>query len=160
MKRNNLYSAIFAMSFILMSLACSSSDDNNENNDNSQEISQIISDMQSGIWIITSYIDSGNNETNDFYGYNFTFSDNGTLVATNDTITYIGTWSITNDSNSSDDSNRDIDFSISFPVTDNNDFEDLNDEWDIVSHNNGTMSLIDISGGDGSTDTLIFEKIN
>lgn len=143
-----------------MSSTCSSDDDGSNQNDNSQEIAEIESEIESGTWRITSYIDSGNDETNDFNGYNFTFSTNGTLTATNGTTTYTGTWSVTDSSNSSDDSNDedDIDFNIFFPVPESNDFEDLNDDWDIVSHNDTMLSLIDISGGNGGTDTLVFQK--
>ena len=143
-----------------MSSTCSSDDDGSNQNDNSQEIAEIESEIESGTWRITSYIDSGNDETNDFNGYNFTFSTNGTLTATNGTTTYTGTWSVTDSSNSSDDSNDedDIDFNIFFPAPESNDFEDLNDDWDIVSHNDTMLSLIDISGGNGGTDTLVFQK--
>ncbi|WP_282042446.1 hypothetical protein [Winogradskyella flava] len=159
MKRKWFYRSLFVLSLAAMILACSY-DDDDQNDDNSQEISQIENNVQSGTWRVSSYIDSGDNETSDFNGYNFTFGTDGALVATNGTITYNGTWSVTDSSNSSDDSNsdNDIDFNIFFPVPDDNDFEDLNDDWDIVSHNSTTLSLMDVSGGDGSTDTLVFQK--
>ena len=71
-----------------------------------------------------------------------------------------GTWSVTDDSNSSDDSSSDddIDFNIFFPVPDSNDFEDLNDDWDIVTTTSTRIELIDIRGGNGGTDMLTFEK--
>lgn len=160
MKSKLFYGFLLMMSFSLMSSACSSDDDGNNQNDNSQEIAQIENAIELGTWLITSYIDSGQNETNDFNGYNFTFATDGTLTATNGTTTYIGNWSVTDSSNSGDDSNSndDIDFNISFPVPDTNDFEDLNDDWDIVSHSDTMISLIDISGGNGGTDTLVFVK--
>ena len=159
MKKGLFYGMLLMLNFTLMSSMCSSDDDNSSSNDNSAEILQITNAMQVGTWRITSYVDSGQNETNDFNGYNFTFSANGTLTATNGTTTYTGSWSVT-DSNSNDDSssNDDIDFNISFPVPDTNVFEDLNDNWDIVLHNSTTINLIDISGGNGGTDTLTFEK--
>ena len=39
-----------------------------------------------------------------------------------------------------------------------NDFEDLNDDWDIISQSSSKIELIDISGGNGGTDYLTFEK--
>ena len=153
MKRRLFYGILLMMSLSLMFSACSSDDDGSNSNDNSQEIAQIESAIESGTWRITSYIDSGQTETNDFNGYDFTFAANGTLTATNGTTTYVGSWSVT-DSSSDDD----IDFNISFPVPDTNDFEDLNDDWDIVTHSDTMISLIDISGGNGGTDTLVFEK--
>tara|TARA_Y100000780_G_C13673105_1_gene413198 strand:+ start:1186 stop:1698 length:513 start_codon:yes stop_codon:yes gene_type:complete len=158
MKNNLLYAIIIMVSISLMSSTCSSDDDGNNSNNNSQEIAQIESQVELGTWIVLSFIDSGQDETNDFNGYGFTFASDGTLTATNGTTTYTGTWSIT-DSNSNDDSSDDIDFNIFFPVPDNNDFEDLNDDWDVVSHSATTISLIDISGGNGGTDTLVFTKL-
>jgi len=115
---------------------------------------QIQNITQSGVWIITNFNDSGNNETGHFRCYSFSFSPNGTLVATDGVNTYNGIWSIT-DSNSNDDSQDDLDFNINFNLT--NEFEDLNDDWDIISYNSNTISLIDISGGNGGTDLLTFE---
>ena len=152
---------LFMLSFSLMSSMCSNDDDGGStNNDNSQQIAQIENTAESGTWRITNFNDSGQNETSDFNGYDFTFNPDGTLVATNGSDTISGTWSVTDDSNSSDDSSSDddIDFNIFFPVPDSNNFEDLNDDWDIVSTSSTTIELIDISGGNGGTDLLTFEK--
>lgn len=158
MKYRIFYSFLIMLSFSLMSSTCSSGD--SPSNDNSQEIIEIENTAESGTWIISSYVDSGQDETNDFNGYVFTFAANGTVTATNGTTTYNGTWSVSDSSNSSDDSSSDddIDFNLSFPVPDTDDFEDLNDDWDIVGYSATTISLIDISGGNGGTDTLVFQK--
>ena len=158
MKNTILFGFLIMLSLSLMSATCSS-DDPVPSNDNSQEIIEIENTAESGTWIITSYVDSGQDETNDYNGYEFTFAANGTVTATNGTTIYNGTWSVT-DSNSSDDSSSDddIDFNISFPVPETDDFDDLNDDWDIVNYSSTTISLIDISGGNGGTDTLVFQK--
>lgn len=151
---------ILMLSLTLMSAMCSSDDDDGTPNNNSQQIADIEDDVQSGTWIITYFVDSGQNETSDFNGYNFTFNTNGSLVATNGTNTMTGTWSITDDDSSDDDgsSSSDIDFNIFFPVPDTSDFEDLNDDWDIVTSTSTRIELIDISGGNSDTDLLTFEK--
>lgn len=151
---------ILMLSLTLMSAMCSSDDDDGTPNNNSQQIADIEDDVQSGTWIITNFVDSGQNETSDFNGYNFTFNTNGSLVATNGTNTMTGTWSITDDDSSDDDgsSSSDIDFNIFFPVPDTSDFEDLNDDWDIVTSTSTRIELIDISGGNSDTDLLTFEK--
>ncbi len=96
-------------------------------------------------------------ETNDFSGFDFTFEGTGKLTATNGTETFEGTWSITDsDPNDDDASDDDLDFNINFDLT--NDFEDLNDDWDFISRSATKIELIDISGGDGGTDLLTFEK--
>lgn len=161
MKNTFFYSLLAMLSFSLMSFTCSNDDDDGSPNNNSQQIAQVVNTVESGTWRITNFNDSGQNETSDFNGYDFSFNSDGSLVATNGTNTVIGTWSVTDDSNSSSDdssSDDDIDFNIFFPVPETNDFEDLNDDWDIVSTSSTRIELIDISGGNGGTDMLTFEK--
>jgi hypothetical protein len=118
-------------------------------------IAEVKSNVQAGTWRITKFIDSGKDETNYFTGYNFTFNSSGVLNANNGTNNYNGTWSIT-DSNSNDDSPNDLDFNIYFNLT--NKFLDLNDDWDFISQSSTKIELIDVSGGNGGTDYLTFEK--
>lgn len=159
MKKVFYFGLVMLLSVTLFS-ACTSDDDSSS--DNSQQIAQIEGIVEAGTWRITNFNDSGQDETSDFTGYSFTFASSGTLTASNGTTTLDGTWSITNDSSSSsdDDSNDDddIEFNIFFPVPDTNDFEDLNDDWDIVSTSATRIELIDVSGGNGGTDRLTFEK--
>jgi hypothetical protein len=37
--------------------------------------------------------------------------------------------------------------------------DDLSDDWDILSYSATKIELIDVSGGNGGTDYLTFEKI-
>ena len=140
-----------AFLFVLIGTGCS---DDNDDPTNSIE-KQIETRIQNGTWRITKFIDSEKDETDHFIGYDFTFLDSGVLNADNGANQYDGTWSIT-DSNSNDDSMDDLDFNINFNLT--NDFEDLNDDWDIISQSTSKIELIDISGGNGGTDYLTFEK--
>ncbi|RFN60418.1 hypothetical protein DZ858_00665 [Marixanthomonas ophiurae] len=117
---------------------------------------------QTGTWRITQFIDSGDDETSDFNGFVFTFNSNGTVITNRGELSVSGTWSVNDSSNSSDDddgSSDDVDFNLFFNVPETNDFEDLNDDWDLVSATNLKIELIDISGGNGGTDNLVFEKI-
>jgi hypothetical protein len=100
-------------------------------------------------------VDSGVNETSNFTGYNFTFASNNVLTAAGNGMTTSGTWSVT-DSNSNDDTLNDLDFNIAFTTPAN--FVDLTDDWDIVSRTDTKIQLIDVSGGNGGTDYLTFEK--
>ena len=142
-------SACFLSLFTIVS--CNKDDDNPSNNTETT----VQSNVQSGTWRITKFIDSGNEETNHFSGYNFTFNSSGVLNANNGTNNYDGTWSIS-DSNSNDDSHDDLEFNINFNLT--NDFEDLNDDWDFISQSPTKIELIDVSGGNDGTDYLTFEK--
>jgi hypothetical protein len=139
---------------LLTFTSCSSNDDDNNPPIDQIQI-QVKNNVQQATWRITKFIDSGDNETNHFTGYNFTFGSNGTLTASNGSNTFNGTWSIT-DSNSNDDSQDDLEFIIIFNLT--NDFEDLNEDWDFVSQSPTKIELIHISGGNGGTDNLTFEK--
>jgi len=138
---------------LTLGLTSCSSDENNPDNTATQ--TEIESNVTSNSWRITSFIDSGVDETNHFTGYVFIFNSNGTLNANNGTNDYNGTWSIS-DSSSDDNSQYDLDFNIYFNLT--NDFEDLNDDWDIISQSATKIELIDISGGNGEIDYLTFQK--
>ncbi len=117
---------------------------------------QIETNVQSGTWRITKFIDSGTDEAYHFTGYNFTFNSSGTLNTTNGTNNYNGTWSVTKSSSNDDSNHSDLHFNIYFNLT--NHFEELNDDWDIISHSATKIELIDVSGGNGGTDYLTFEK--
>ena len=158
MKPNFPLRFLFALSLSVLFMSCSTDDDSNNSGNNAQLIAQISVNMSSGSWRISSFIDSGQDETNDFNNYDFTFGAGGTLTATNGTDTLMGTWSITDDSSSDDSSDDDVDFNIFFPVPDTNPFEDLNDDWDVVSYTSTSIQLRDVSGGNGDIDTLTFVK--
>ena len=162
MKRKILFPVLLAGCFSLFSTQCDSDDDGNAPIDNSADITAIIATAEEGTWRVSSYIDDGQDETSDYNGFAFTFGTNGTLTATNGNVTKTGTWSVTDDSNSSDDDDSDvsdIDFNIFFSVPETDDFEDLVDDWDVLTYSNTQIQLRDVSGGDGSIDTLTFTKI-
>lgn len=118
------------------------------------QIPEISAAVSTGTWRITYYLDSGTDKTNLFSGYAFTFNSNGTLSALKAAETVTGTWSVSNSSD--DDSPSDLDFNILFatPAL----FEDLSDDWDVMEAMTNKIKLIDISGGNGGTDYLTFEK--
>ena len=126
-------------------------------NKDKKAVKQIDKNIIEGTWRITSFNDSGDDETYHFTNYNFTFSDNGSVSASNGSTTVSGTWSTSN-SNSNDDSSSDVHFILNFPVDDSHPFEDLNDDWDVVSQSKTKLDLKDVSGGNGGTDLLVFQK--
>jgi len=149
MKKNFLIGMYVMLSFTLMSSMCSSDD-----MENPIDIMAIENTATSGTWFISNYMDSGQNETNHFSGFSFTFENDGTLTATNGSDILLGTWSV---SNSNDDSDG-AELNILFSAPAITEFEDLNDDWDITTYNNNTIRLEDISGGNGGTDILVFTK--
>ena len=113
-----------------------------------------------GTWIVSSYIDDGDDETADFTTFRLDFLEDGTLNATDllssNSNPYPGTWSITDSNSNDDDSLDDLDFNINFAV--GNKLDDLSDDWDIISYTDTEIKLIDVSGGGGGTDYLTLTK--
>jgi hypothetical protein len=153
MKRLIIIPALFCLFMLNVASMCSSDDDSSSN---TQDPTEVIDIATQGTWRVTSYVDSGTNETSDFTGYNFTFGTSSVLTATNGTNTYTGTWSVVTDDSNDDNPSSDLDFNIFFASPAN--FADLSDDWDVVSFTATTISLIDVSGGNGGTDTLVFTK--
>ena len=149
---------VVMLSLALMSSTCSSDDDGNSNNTNMAEIQAIVNTAESGTWRITYFFDTDSDETSDYAGYSFTFNSDGTLTATSSTATVTGSWSVTDDSNSSSSSSSDDDIDFNIRFTSPPDFEELSDDWDIISTSSTKIELIDVSGGNGGTDYLTFEK--
>lgn len=143
--KNLRHFTVFAIAMATLFTSCTTDDVNN-----SPEGQEVQGTVQVGNWRITNFNDSGEDETSDFAGYNFTFAQDGILTATNGTNTLTGTWSVDND----DD---DVDFIIFFPVSDTSDFEDLNEDWDIVSISDTKLDLID-RDDDDDDDRLVFER--
>ena len=151
MKTTLKFTLALMISFTML-ISCSTSDDSS---DNSNDTQTVVSTAQSGNWVITYYYDTDQDETSNFSGYTFTFGSNGVLTATNGGTTVTGTWSVTN-SNSSDDSPNDLHFNIFFSSPAN--FADLSDDWEIISVTSTKIRLTDVSGGNGGTDFLTFDK--
>ena len=104
MKKIIFYYGMVASALLFTS--CSKDAGDNDNFANLQaDIETITNELTSGSWAITNFIDSGKNETGDFTGYDFIFNSDGSLVADNGNNTETGTWSLTIDDNSNDDSN-------------------------------------------------------
>jgi heat shock protein HslJ len=101
MKKLILIPGLFCLFMLNVASMCSSDD----NSSSSQDPTPVVNTATQGTWRVTSYIDSGTDETNHFSGYNFTFATGGVLSAANGTNTYTGTWSVTTD-NSNDDINK------------------------------------------------------
>lgn len=121
-----------------------------------KQITKISTD---GDWVVSSYIDDGDDETSDYTTFTLHFMESGVLHGTDllssNSNPYEGTWSIT-DSNSNDDNLSDLDFNMNFNV--GNKLDDLSDDWDIISYTDTEIKLIDVSGGNGGTDYLTLTK--
>ncbi|MEA1785850.1 hypothetical protein U1E44_07090 [Arenibacter sp. GZD96] len=157
MKKTLVVPALFFVSLLSM-ISCDSSSDSENDQITSTDINAIRSSVVNGDWRITFFFDTDKEETTNFTNFIFSFNDDGTLVATNGNQTVSGVWSVT-DSNSSDDDNpssSDVDFNIFFATPSN--FEELSEDWDILEFSATTIKLTHVSGGNGGTDFLTFEK--
>lgn len=156
MKKNLIYVLVGIVGSLSI-IACS-----NDEDDNSLDPVQAVSDIQtnviSGDWMISSYVDSGVDETSDYAGFTFTFNNDGIVNASSTAEMLTGAWSVEEDSSMDDSSDSDVDFTLFFGVPDTHDFDDLNDDWDVVSYTATMLSLRDVSGGSGEIDTLVFTR--
>lgn len=110
------------------------------------DVSQVAS---SGTWRVTLFTDSGNDETTDFSGYSFTFSNSGTITALKNGVSKTGTWSVNTSSNK---------FIIDLGPKDNTNkpLGELTDDWKILSAGTTEIRLGD--DNTASNEFLTFTK--
>lgn len=136
------FTQILAIAMIVASTACSKTDDSAAPSDLSVTVKQ---DIITDTWVISSYTDNGKNETSNYSGYTFTFSDNGALAASAAGITYNGTWSIGSGHSGSDDSGHQSgdDNKLIITISGNYQMEELTDDFQIVSMSQNEITLKD-----------------
>lgn len=105
--------------------------------------------LQPGTWKVTLFNDSGNDETSNFLGFNLTFVSDGTVTAVKNATTVNGIWNTGVDNNQNK-------FILNFGTT--NPFDELNEDWGILELTPDKIRLQHVSGGNGGTDLLTFEK--
>jgi hypothetical protein len=108
--------------------------------------SQVVT---SGSWRVTLFTDSGNDETSDFTGYTFTFSNSGTLSAIKNGITTNGTWNVSSSSNK-------FNINLGPKVDSNKPLGELTDDWKILSNTETVIRLTDDNSS--SNEFLTFTK--
>lgn len=105
--------------------------------------------LADGLWIVASYTEDANDQTANYNGYELNFDANGTVSASNNTNTNNGTWMVFSSGNQ-----MAIDFGTDIP------FEEFNDDdWDVISVSSTEVTIQDVSGGGGGTDTLTLQKL-
>ncbi len=139
---------------ILVFHACKKEETPQPASSSSASPTQVSMILKTGTWEISSYIDSGTDETYHFSGFIFTFSSNGKLTAERGNENYEGSWNV--EHSSDDDSPVDLDLVLAFSL--GNDFDELSDDWDIQVFNTTKIELKDVSGGNGGIDYLTFRK--
>ncbi|MCW5515725.1 hypothetical protein [Muriicola sp. Z0-33] len=124
---------------------CSDTGDGNNGGDGNGG-SDLSTILLNGLWAVSNYLDDGVDETNNYNGFTFNFATDGSVIADNGSTTN-GTWSVQNG-----DDSLFLDFGAVIPL------DEFNDDWDVISVSDTQVELRDVSGGDGSTDDLIFTK--
>ncbi|HOE04115.1 MAG TPA: hypothetical protein PLZ52_02775 [Bacteroidales bacterium] len=104
--------------------------------------------QQSG-WTVSLFTEDDNDETYHFTGYVFSFADNGVVSAVKQSTTVSGTYS-----SGTDDSTTKMILNFGNQVP----FDELNEDWEVISKSDTKINLRHVSGGDGSIDVLEFTK--
>ena len=111
---------------------------------------EITSTVTDGQWLVTFYKENDVVQTSNYSGYSFTFGTDGSLSATNGATTQSGDWSTYIDSGYTK-------LDMLFTALDGP-FEEISEDWNVISRTATKIELKHISGGDGSIDYLTFEK--
>ena len=147
MKKLKLISILSLLFVLNVASMCSDDDDTSTQVSNPTEIASTLADGQ---WIVTLYKENDVVQTSNYSGYNFTFGTDSALSATNGTTTQSGDWSTYTYSGYTK-------LDMMFTALDGP-FEEISEDWRVISRTTTKIELKHISGGDGSTDYLTFEK--
>ncbi|MFM2360788.1 MAG: hypothetical protein RLY16_2781 [Bacteroidota bacterium] len=137
---------IFLLFFILSTVLLSCKKDSNSSGITTANVTATVA---TGSWRVTYYWDTDHEETSNFTNYTFVFSGNGTVTATKDATVVNGTWTTRNDDST-------IKLVLAFTTSAN--FIKISEDWQVVERTDTKIKLQDVSGGNGGTDYLTFEK--
>jgi hypothetical protein len=147
----------FVAVFSLVLFSCdNNTDDQNQSATRVREVeNRAINGHQ---WRVTNYSEVNVDHTATFAGYIFEFDSNNLLTTTNGSENFSGSWSVTNyDKEDIRSEFDDLVFNLNFtnpPV-----FEDLNEDWEILSMTESKIELRYTRGANNLSDLLTFEKI-
>jgi len=139
---------IFALATVFIALGLTSCK-KDEPSTSTITTSNVTTTVSAGTWRVTYYWDTNRDETANFNGFNFTFGASNLVSASNSLLTINGTWSIAND---------DSKIKLILAFTTNANFIEISDDWHVIERTDTKIRLQDVSGGNGGTDYLTFEK--
>ena len=148
MKKLFLIPILLCLFMINVASTCSSDDSGSGDSPSTSTVTQ--NTTTSGNWRVTLFNEDGVVHTSYFSGYDFTMSTGGVITAINGSTTKTGTWNTYTDSGYTK-------FDIAFSDTDGP-FEEISEDWKVLSSSTTKLELKHVSGGDGSIDLLTFEK--
>jgi hypothetical protein len=140
------------IALLLLLVACN--DDNNDNSGGSYApnlTTQLNNDLPGDSWIITEFIDD--DETDEYDGFTFDFAPDSTLTATrtSDSTVVIGTWFTLFDDGQTE-------LWINFPNSGDPRFDELTEDWCLISANDQLIRLREDDDNDDDDDLLRFER--
>jgi hypothetical protein len=124
--------------------------DDNSSSSTTITTANLAATASTGNWRVTYYYDTDHEETANYAGYSFTFAGGNVLTATKaGAATVTGTWTT-----GVDDSKVKLILSFATPAS----FIEISDDWHVTSRTDTKIVMTDVSGGNGGTDFLTFEK--
>jgi|26BtaG_2_1085354.scaffolds.fasta_scaffold00062_14 hypothetical protein len=134
---------------VIILASCSSDDDAGDVITN--EFERISSVLPQGTWKVTTLIDGNEDHTEAFESFIFTFDEDGTVVSQTDLFSEIGIWAYKSTSQQGEQ--------LILEFNDVTPFDQINDDWKIVSVTNSQVELSDVGDIPENTDLLVFTKI-
>ena len=135
---------------VLIMASCSSDDDAGDVVTN--EFERISSVLPQGTWKVTTLIDGNENHTAAFESFIFTFNEEGSVIAENDLYSETGIWAYRTTAQEGEQ--------LVLAFNDVIPFDEINDDWKIVSVTNTKIELSDDDDNDlDDLDILVFTKI-
>ncbi|HTE25436.1 hypothetical protein [Flavitalea sp.] len=121
----------------------------NKNDDDPSSPAQLSTVATSGTWRVTSFIEDNRDQTSTFTGYTFTFSANNAVTVVKGSSTVVGSWAT-----GTDNSKSKLVLAFASPSA----FEELSEDWLVIENTGTKIRLQHVSGGNGDTDYLTFER--
>jgi hypothetical protein len=143
MKKTSLIIALLLTTFFFIS--CSKDDDSNS----TISVNDVNTTVAAGSWRITYYYDTDHEETSNYSGYSFVFGTGNVITATKASAVVTGSWTT-----GTDNSTVKLVLLFTIPAA----FAELSDDWHVVERTATKIRLQHVSGGNGGTDYLTFEK--
>ena len=125
---------------------CEDDDDGKKNDSDNKKVEQTLGQ---GTWEVAYFFDK-TDETNDFEGYSFVFNDDNIAIAKKNSLSVQGSW------DTEDSSDGDTKLYLDFGT--NGALEELKEDWVVIESTTLKVTLEHVSGGNGDTDTLVFER--
>ena len=126
-------------------------DDDNDYNDDDVDISEFVSVLTDGQWLISRLVDDEDDMTAIFTGYVFTFNADGSASATNGTNEVTGRWESDGD---------DGEIELELHSWNLQAFDEIAEDWKVIAFNSSIIRLVDDPDGDDEDEDefLTFER--